>query len=172
MPQSRARAAICSAPFEWPSSPGLPTRNLSCRPSFADTRSTASRIDSSPSVRFEGDRDTPVGPRYSPCTPRMTPAHSPVVASARAAAIEAGMMFLPASAARRSSASAAATAAPSRAAPGVQSRDLVLFHRRIDGQDRAIPRSQRRGLGLGPAVDADDNGFLALDPRQTFRIRC
>ena len=91
MPQSRARKAICSAPFEWPSRPGLPTRNFSRRPSRALTASTASRISSSPSVRFEGACDTPVGPRYSPCTARITPAHSPVVTPALAQAIEAGM---------------------------------------------------------------------------------
>ena len=36
MPASVARTAICSAPLEWPSRPGLPTRNLSRRPSFSD----------------------------------------------------------------------------------------------------------------------------------------
>src|ERR687894_388597 len=43
MPASRARTAICSAPFECPSSPGLPTRILTRRPSDSDTRSTFSR---------------------------------------------------------------------------------------------------------------------------------
>src|ERR1051326_2833913 len=41
MPASRARTAICSAPLEWPSSPGLPTRNFMRRPSFFDTRPTS-----------------------------------------------------------------------------------------------------------------------------------
>ena len=38
MPQSRARTAICSAPLEWPSRPGLPTRNLSAPPEPAAGR--------------------------------------------------------------------------------------------------------------------------------------
>ncbi len=38
MPQSRARTAICSAPLEWPSRPGLPTRNFRRRPSGSETR--------------------------------------------------------------------------------------------------------------------------------------
>ena len=43
MPASRARTAICSAPLEWPSRPGLPTRIFSPRPSCSATRATSSR---------------------------------------------------------------------------------------------------------------------------------
>ena len=72
IPQSRARTAICSAPLEWPSSPGLPTSSLIRRPSRArnaldlahalprDWHRVASRWPD----RFRS------GARYSPKTPR------------------------------------------------------------------------------------------------------
>ena len=47
MPASRARTAICSAPLEWPSRPGLPTRIFTVRPSASLTRATSSRSASS-----------------------------------------------------------------------------------------------------------------------------
>src|SRR5665647_2863245 len=61
MPASRARTAICSAPLEWPSRPGLPTRNVSRRPSRRETRSTSPRISSSPSTSLRMALPTPVG---------------------------------------------------------------------------------------------------------------
>ena len=69
MPASRARTAICSAPLEWPSSPGLPTRILTRRPSPSDTRSTRSRSAASESSEGAAAASpTPVGARYSPNT--------------------------------------------------------------------------------------------------------
>jgi hypothetical protein len=47
MPASRLATAICSAPLECPSSPGLPTRIFSVRPSASLTRATSSRSSSS-----------------------------------------------------------------------------------------------------------------------------
>src|SRR5919201_1379430 len=83
MPASRARTAICSAPFEWPSRPGLPTRILIRRPSASDTRSTLSLSSRSASSSGAAAASaTPVGARYSPNTSRSVPAHSPVVAPA------------------------------------------------------------------------------------------
>ena len=95
MPQSRARKAICSAPFECPSRPGFPIRNFSLRPSLSDTRSTDERISSSPSVLFDFAFERPVGPRYSPCTDLIISAHSPVVTPAFAAVTEAGIILSP-----------------------------------------------------------------------------
>ena len=43
-----------------------------------------------------GERLTPVGPRYWPCTWRIVSAHSPVVTPARAQTTEAGMILRPA----------------------------------------------------------------------------
>ena len=95
MPASRARAAICSAPLEWPSRPGLPIRNFSRRPSFLETRSTSARMSSSPSASLRMAVPTPVGARYSPKAERSAKPHSPVVTPALAQAIEAGMMLAP-----------------------------------------------------------------------------
>src|SRR3982751_5928256 len=95
MPMSRARTAICSAPLECPSSPGLPTRILSPRPSASPTRSTSSRSASrSAAATPAAASPTPVGARNSPKAPRSVAAHSPVVAPARAAASVAGMALL------------------------------------------------------------------------------
>jgi hypothetical protein len=93
MPASRARTAICSAPLEWPSSPGLPTRSFIRRPSFFDTRSTSARMSSRPSASLRMAWPTPVGARYSPKAWRSAKPHSPVVTPALAQAIEAGMML-------------------------------------------------------------------------------
>ena len=68
MPASRARTAICSAPFEWPSRPGLPTRILIAparAPRTPPRRGRAARSATrrrAPARR----RPTPVGARYSP----------------------------------------------------------------------------------------------------------
>ncbi len=116
MPASSARAAICSAPLEWPSSPGLPTRNLIRRPSFSDTRShlAAQRVEVARLLarlrRNPGRRAklAEFGPSASP--------HSPVVTPALAASIEAGMMLTPAAAAERRARSASRTRFGSRPA--------------------------------------------------------
>ena len=50
MPTSVARTAICSAPLECPSSPGLPTTKVSVRPSRPETSSTLRRTSSSLAV--------------------------------------------------------------------------------------------------------------------------
>ena len=54
MPESRARTAICSAPLEWPSRPGLPTRIFGRRPSFSCRRATSSRSSLELVVRRRG----------------------------------------------------------------------------------------------------------------------
>ena len=64
MPESRARTAICSAPFECPSRPGLPTRIFGRRPSFSCRRETSMRSSlSSPSAGAAAASPTPVGAR-------------------------------------------------------------------------------------------------------------
>src|ERR671920_617869 len=54
MPMSRARTAICSAPLECPSSPGLPTRIFGVRPIASPTRATSSRSSATSSVGAGG----------------------------------------------------------------------------------------------------------------------
>src|ERR687898_310996 len=84
MPASRARTAICSAPLECPSRPGLPTRIFTRRPSASLTRSTSSRSSSMSADEAPADASpTPVGARYSPKASRSVADHSPVVAPAR-----------------------------------------------------------------------------------------
>ena len=55
--------------------------------------------------------------------------------------------------------------------PGVKPGNLVLLDCRIDDHDAAIARRQRRGFALLPTVDADDDGFIGLDPVQTGGVR-
>ena len=116
MPQSRARTAICSAPLEWPSRPGLPTSSLMRRPSRADTRSTSPRTSSRPTTEAATPPEMPVGARYSPNTERSVVPHSPVVTPALAQAIDGSMTLRPSRAALSSSASAFFTALASRPA--------------------------------------------------------
>jgi hypothetical protein len=101
------------------------------------------------------------------------PAHSPVVAPAFAAAMEAGMMLRPSCAAARNSASAARTArlVVAGLAPGLKPRDLVFLHCRIDDHDAAILAHQRRRFGLGILVHTDDDRLAALDRVHTVGIR-
>jgi len=85
MPASRAATAICSAPFEWPSRPGLATNSRGGPPVINFTRAATSA--SSPPARPAAEA-TPVEARYSPNTPRSAFAHSPVVPPARASSID------------------------------------------------------------------------------------
>src|SRR6516164_898126 len=162
MPASRARAAICSAPLEWPSRPGFPTRNFKRRRSFFDTRSTSARMSSRPSASLRMAVPTPVGARYSPNAARSAKPHSPVVTPALAQAIEAGMMLAPPRAAWRSALSAS---------PRFQPRDLFRLGFFGYGDNRACGLGERRGLGLDEAVDANHDLFAALDRFDPARVR-
>ena len=147
MPQSRARTAICSAPLEWPSRPGLPTSSLMRRPSRADTRSTSPRTSSrSASSRAAMARDTPVGARYSPNTraQRRAPLaggdaglgardrrlHD--VAAFLGGALQLGQRLLDG-------------LGVARRAPGRKALDLLVLDRRVDGLDGAFAGGERRG---------------------------
>ena len=50
-----------------------------------------------------------------------------------------------------------------RCAPGLEPLDLLGLDARRHGQDRAFAGGERRGLGLGEAVDADHDLLAALD---------
>ena len=103
--------AICSAPLEWPSRPGLATNNRGGPPgSVLERCATAA----SWSPRGTATPPTPVGARYSPNTSRRVDAHSPVVPPARANAIDASMMLRSLAAAACKSRKAVATACESR----------------------------------------------------------
>src|SRR6201989_1411429 len=156
MPMSRARTAICSAPLECPSRPGLPTRIFGRRPSASPTRSTSSRSASRSSAAAPAAASpTPVGARRSPNASRRVPAHSPVVAPPRAAA-RGGL---------------GAAGAPGVAGPLVAARArrrgrlaLLLLERRVDGEDAAVGTlDERRALRGLEAVDADHDLLAGLD---------
>ena len=100
---------------------------------------------------------TPVGARYSPNTSRRHWPHSPVVTPAWAQAIEAGMTLRPSLAAALSSASAAADGRRvARGAVRLQALDLLGLGPGVDGEEAAVlAGGERRGCGLGVAVDAD-----------------
>ena len=124
----RARAtAICSAPLEWPSRPGLPTRNFSRRPSFFDTRSTSARMSSRPSASLRMARAD--AGRRAVFAERLAQRKAPFAGGdAGFGAGDRGRHDVAAAcaAACASSSSAAATAALSRAArQACKPRDLI-----------------------------------------------
>ncbi len=57
-----------------------------------------------------------------------------------------------------------------RGAPGLEAGDLLGLDGGIDGLDHGLTRGERGRLGLGPAVDADDDLLAALDAGQTLRV--
>ena len=57
-----------------------------------------------------------------------------------------------------------------RCAPGGKALDLLGLDRRVDGLDGALAGGQRRGLRLGPAVDADDDLLTRLDPAEALGV--
>ena len=149
----------------------MPTRNFRRRPNWAVAASTFSRTSASPSASVAAALPTPVGARYSPKTSRMTWPHSPVVAPALAAAMEAGMTLRPSCAAARRSASADWTAALSRASRQAVRRAIWSASTLAStGQDVAFARGQRRWFGFLVAVDADDRGLASFDPGQPLGV--
>ena len=174
MPASRARTAICSAPLEWPSRPGLPTRILTRRPSASLTCSTRSRSAASESsAAAAAASPTPVGARYSPKTSRSAAAHSPVVAPARAAASVAGMMFSSDDGSRAESLQRSVDRPWSRPSRHARSASIGgALHGRVDPQDAAVlALLQRRRLRLGERV-LPDHGLLArLDSPHALAVR-
>ena len=118
---------------------------------------------------------TPVGPRYSPNTSRSAPAHSPTVPPASASSIVAGTRF-----------SVVAATARSRAERGV---DRGVVARRAPLLDRLRPArarpsgsivtmpprcaivGERRRLGLGERVHADDLQLARLDAAHALGVR-
>ena len=72
----------------------------------------------------------------------------------------------------RSAASAASTARlVALGAPALDRLALLRLDRRVDGEDAAVAaRQQRRGLGLGVAVDADDDLLAGLDAADALAV--
>ena len=172
MPQSRARTAICSAPLEWPSRPGLPTSSLMRRPSLAETRSTSARTSSRLASPVRGHGAADAGRRAifaEDAAQRRAPF------AGGDAGLGAGDRRLHDVAAFLGGAlqigSAALTALASRAARQASRRSICSSSIRVDGLDGACCRRQRRRLRLGPAVDADNDLLARLDLPQAL-ARC
>ena len=163
MPASRAATAICSAPLEWPSRPGLATRSRGGPPAMRLHplgHGVAARRSGGP----RRPRPTPVGARYSPNTSRRAPAHSPVVPPAWARAMVAGMMFSP------------VVGHPAQLVEGLLDRvrgpvATARPARRRSARPRPRGRPagccssplERRRRRLGEAVDADHHELARLD---------
>ena len=166
MPASRARTAICSAPLEWPSRPGLPTRKVRRRPSLRDTRSTSAADVVEPvDVVAHGTADPG---RRAVFAERL--AQRPAPFAGGDAGLGAGDrgrhdVAWPAVAARLSSFERGLhTALSSRAArQALQPLDLVALGFRRHGQDGFDAAGQRRRLGFEELVDADHDLLAALD---------
>ena len=56
-------------------------------------------------------------------------------------------------------------------APGVQAGDLLGLDGGVDDHDAILAGGERRGLGLGEAVDADDGGGAGLDAGEPGAVR-
>ena len=150
----------------------MPITKRMRRPSLSDTRSTSPRKSSRPAASCRARGETPVGARNSPNSARSASPHSPVVTPALAASIEAGMMFAPLAAAARSAVSASRTRASSRAARQALRRAICSASASARGhEDRVLARGQRRGLGIGEGVDADDDLLAALDRLEPAGVR-
>ena len=165
MPASRAATAICSAPLEWPSRPGLPTR-IRIGPPELTGGGTARARAPAPSRRPAPRRPppTPVGARYSPNTSRSAPAHSPTVPPALGERDGGGRQVLVGRGDRRARASSARATASVVALARATARGARSARARPPGRARGCatrrPRSrhERRRRGLGEAVHADDRG--------------
>ena len=176
MPASRARTAICSAPLEWPSRPGLPDEDL-------DPAAEGLGHALDPVAQLGERRRRPARPRRrrrrwargTRRTPRAaSPAHSPVVAPACAAASVAGITFTSGeeAAARSSLESRVHGGLVALGAPRAHGVDLPLLDRGVHGHDPAVlALLERRGLVLGVDVLADHLLLAALDPLDARAVR-
>ena len=166
-PTSRARTAICSAPLEWPSRPGLPTRIFSRRPErLGDALDLLAqrRRGRRPPAPAGGLADAgrravraeDVAQRLRPLAGR----HARAGGGDRRGHDVLVVVGGDARAARR----APRRPRPGRAARATRSTRLALLglDARVDGEDAAVGAvGQRRRLGLGVPVEADDDLLAA-----------
>ena len=168
-----ARVAICSAPLEWPSRPGLPTSSFSRWPSLIDTRCdfAAQRVEiagllAGAAGRRRSARDIRRIRRAAPRPIRRSST------PALAASIEAGMMFAPLLAAARKAASAALDARRVALARARPSRRAICSAS-ASGEGTWIapsPAVSGEGSLVGEAVDADHHLLAALDRLDPPRV--
>ena len=174
MPASRARTAICSAPLECPSSPGLPTRIFSPRPSCSATRATSSRSSTTSSVDGRRRRLADAG-RRAVGAERVAQALRPLAgrhARARGRDRRRHDVLVGARATRASSSSARRDRRRRRARRATRPAPRPARPRPRDRRRGSRRRSgQRRRLGLDVAVDADQHLLAGLDPRDPLAVR-
>ena len=177
MPTSRARTAICSAPFECPSRPGLPTRIRIGWPICSETSSTRSRTPASRSPLTEPPRrppPTPVGRAVvaedlaqdaGPLAgggaglgglDRRRHDVAPLVAGGLGELLE-----------RRVDGALVALGLPL-----LERLDPLALDLGVGGEDAAVlAGGERRVLGLGEPVLADHLDLAALDPGDPLAVR-
>ena len=152
-PASRARTAICSAPFEWPSRPGLADQDLEPAPErLGHPLDPVAQLGE----RVVGGRGGGVADARSARGTRRTPraarrAHSPVVAPARGSGDRGGhdvAVGLVARGRARASSSAASTAAWSRCVAPRAPRPRSAT-RSTAGSTRRMPPSSPSWSGEG-----------------------
>src|SRR5882757_6053950 len=176
-PASRARTAICSAPLECPSRPGLPTSSRSLPPpssaavSATLRRTSASSLPASAAIAT-GALLTPVGARNSPNTSRSANDHSPVVTPARAHSRVAAIRFSGPAAAEVSAASAAFTRGSSRAARHSRSAATTPASPAGSTVMIAVSRSAVSGLGSVDSYALTPTIFSWPDSIRARRSAC
>ena len=161
MPASRAATAICSAPLEWPSSPGLPTSSRSGPPSdsaaactlLAHRRAGRRRA---PPTRADAGRAAVLAEHLAQ---HVRPTRRPCRRPGRARSSR-GTRFSSVAAAVRSRSSARVDRALRRVRRATPSRCSTCSRSAAGSTTRmcapTVERLQRGRLGLGEAVDAHD----------------
>ena len=177
MPTSRARTAICSAPFEWPSRPGLPTRiRIGC-PISSETLETRSRTSPSRSPLTE-----PPARCLRDAGGRAVVAEDLAQDAGPLAGGGAGLGGLDG---RRQDVRALVAgglgellerrvdgALIALRAPLLEGGDPLALDLGVGGEDAAVlAGGERRVLGLGELVLADDDDVAALDLRDPLAVR-
>ena len=159
MPASRAATAICSAPLEWPSRPGLATSSFGGPPAIVLTRSTTA---AKPGGRTDRAGDAGRGAELAEHL-----AHHRAPLAGRAAGLGQGdrrrhhvvaVARRPPQLVERRGDGGVVAAGP----PPLDVGDRLGLDGGVDAQDGALA-AERRRLGLGEAVDADDDQVAGLD---------
>ena len=176
MPTSRARTAICSAPLECPSSPGLPTRIFSRAAQALAERGDLVAQRGDVLARRRRARRLADARRRAVGAERVAQRLRPLAGRrARAGGGDRGGHDVLVARARRARARRARRAPRRRRAPRATPRAprrCSASTARIDDEDPALGvLRERRRLGLHEAVHADEHLLARLDPRDPLAVR-
>ena len=170
---SRARTAICSAPLEWPSRPGLPTRIFGVRPIVSPTRATSSRR-SATWVGRRGRRGLADAGRRAVGAEGVAQGLRPFAGGhAGAGGLDGRLHHVLVG--RGGGAELVERGVDpglvALGAPLVQRGLLLLLRGRVDGHDPALGvGGEGGGLGLLVAVDADQDLLARLDAAEALAV--